>query len=160
MLENLRGLSSPLGTRVDLEGDVGVVREIKVHENRVALVPAGAERLVAAGHEVLVETGAGDGSLLPDPSYVDAGAEIAADAALENIMNEIRANSSLLAAVHDNNAETLQLLESPGGEADTTAAFTPGLQLRSAAWSAAITTGAVERLDYDLILELSAGLLG
>jgi len=60
---------------------VGVVREIKVHENRVGLTPAGVERLVAAGHEVLVESGAGDGSLLPDAAYVDAGAGIAPSAA-------------------------------------------------------------------------------
>jgi alanine dehydrogenase len=60
---------------------VGVVREIKVHENRVALTPAGVERLVAAGQRVLVEKGAGEGSLLPDAAYAQAGAEIAPDAA-------------------------------------------------------------------------------
>ena len=59
----------------------GVVREIKVQENRVALTPAGVERLVAAGHQVLVETGAGDGSLLMDADYADAGGKIAPDAA-------------------------------------------------------------------------------
>jgi len=53
---------------------VGVVQEIKVHENRVALTPSGAERLVAAGHEVFIQAGAGDGSLLPDSTYEHAGA--------------------------------------------------------------------------------------
>lgn len=60
---------------------VGVVSEIKVHENRVALTPAGADRLVGAGHEVAVQKGAGLGSGLADEEYVEAGATITADAA-------------------------------------------------------------------------------
>ncbi len=40
---------------------IGVPREIKVHEYRVGLVPAGVRELTAAGHEVLVESGAGGG---------------------------------------------------------------------------------------------------
>jgi len=60
---------------------VGVLSEIKVHENRVALTPAGADRLVAAGHEVLVQRGAGVGSGLPDEIYEKAGAKILGEAA-------------------------------------------------------------------------------
>ncbi len=60
---------------------IGVPREIKTNENRVALVPAGAEALVAAGHTVLIERGAGEGSGFTDDIYVAAGASIAADAA-------------------------------------------------------------------------------
>jgi len=60
---------------------VGVVTEIKVHENRVALTPSGTERLVAAGHEVYIQSGAGDGSLLPDETYEHAGGRIVPDAA-------------------------------------------------------------------------------
>jgi alanine dehydrogenase len=41
---------------------IGVPKEIKTNENRVALVPAGTEALVAAGHDVYVEQGAGLGS--------------------------------------------------------------------------------------------------
>lgn len=59
---------------------IGVVREIKNNENRVALTPAGADRLSAAGHEVLVELGAGRGSGLEDEAYVKAGARIVPDA--------------------------------------------------------------------------------
>ena len=59
---------------------IGVPREIKTNENRVALVPAGAEALVEAGHTVVVERGAGDGSGFEDQAYVDAGAEILPDA--------------------------------------------------------------------------------
>lgn len=59
---------------------VGVPREIKTAENRVALVPAGAEALVAEGHTVLVERGAGLGSGFGDDAYRAAGAELVAAA--------------------------------------------------------------------------------
>ena len=60
---------------------IGVPKEIKTNENRIALVPAGAEALVAAGHDVAVQQSAGDGSGFRDQDYADAGATIAADAA-------------------------------------------------------------------------------
>ena len=59
---------------------VGVPREIKVHEYRVGLVPAGVRELVAAGHEVLVESGAGNGIGVDDAQFRSAGAAIAARA--------------------------------------------------------------------------------
>ena len=52
---------------------VGVPKEIKDNENRVALVPAGAEALVGAGHTVLVEAGAGVGSGFADAAYESVG---------------------------------------------------------------------------------------
>ena len=55
---------------------VGVPREIKQDEYRVALLPVGAEELKRAGHEVLIETGAGLGSGIPDSRYSVCGAEI------------------------------------------------------------------------------------
>jgi alanine dehydrogenase len=55
---------------------VGVPREIKAEESRVALTPSGAGALVAHGHRVLVERGAGAGSRLGDGSYRDAGATL------------------------------------------------------------------------------------
>jgi alanine dehydrogenase len=55
---------------------IGVVREIKTDEYRVALTPAGARELVRRGHEVLVETGAGVGSAFPDETYEAVGAQI------------------------------------------------------------------------------------
>ena len=55
---------------------IGVVKEIKSQEYRVALTPAGADRLVHAGHEVTVEAGAGLGSGFADGDYVAAGAKI------------------------------------------------------------------------------------
>src|SRR6478672_6595409 len=60
---------------------IGVPKEIKTNENRVALVPAGAESLVSAGHDVLIQTAAGEGSGFPDQDYVDVGARIAPNAA-------------------------------------------------------------------------------
>ena len=59
---------------------IGVPKEIKTNENRVALVPAGAAALVAAGHSVWVETGAGLGSGFSDEQYRSAGAIIVPDA--------------------------------------------------------------------------------
>src|SRR5687768_10626977 len=60
---------------------IGVPKEIKTNENRVALVPAGAEMLIAAGHSVLVQDGAGEGSGFTNEDYTEVGAEIGADAA-------------------------------------------------------------------------------
>jgi alanine dehydrogenase len=55
---------------------VGVPRETKRDEYRVALLPVGAEELVRAGHTVLVERSAGSGSGLPDEAYTAAGATL------------------------------------------------------------------------------------
>jgi alanine dehydrogenase len=55
---------------------VGVPREVKADEYRVSLTPNGAEELTRAGHRVLVQTGAGDGSGIADEQYAAAGAEI------------------------------------------------------------------------------------
>jgi alanine dehydrogenase len=59
---------------------LGVPKEIKASENRVALVPGGAETLATHGHEVIVQTGAGVGSGFDDEDYRKAGAEIVVDA--------------------------------------------------------------------------------
>jgi alanine dehydrogenase len=59
---------------------IGVPKEIKTNENRVAVVPAGVESLTAAGHSVFLERGAGDGSGFPDDAYTSVGARIAPDA--------------------------------------------------------------------------------
>jgi len=59
---------------------VGIPRELKVHEYRVAITPAGVLELVRAGHEVFIERDAGVGSSIPDEDYVAAGATILATA--------------------------------------------------------------------------------
>ena len=53
---------------------IGVPKEIKTNENRIALVPAGAEALVQAGHNVMVERGGGLGSGFTDDQYEAVGA--------------------------------------------------------------------------------------
>jgi len=55
---------------------IGVPREIKNHEARVSLVPAGVKALVDSGHKVIVETSAGEGSGISDKEYLRAGAVI------------------------------------------------------------------------------------
>lgn len=56
---------------------VGILKEIKVLEKRVCMVPSGAATMIANGHEVVVETMAGAGAGYPDAEYVAAGATIA-----------------------------------------------------------------------------------
>lgn len=58
---------------------VGVPKEIKVHEYRVALTPEGAAELIRAGHKVVIEKDAGAGSSLSDSDYLAVGASIEAD---------------------------------------------------------------------------------
>jgi alanine dehydrogenase len=86
---------------------IGVPREIKVHEYRVGLVPAGVRELTAAGHEVLVETGAGEGIGLADAEYRIAGAAIAPNAA------EVFAKAQLVVKVKEPQPAECQMLR-PG----------------------------------------------
>jgi alanine dehydrogenase len=60
---------------------VGVPTEVKADEYRVALGPAGVRELTTRGHEVLIQSGAGDGSAMPDPQFEAQGARILPDAA-------------------------------------------------------------------------------
>jgi len=60
---------------------IGIPKEIKNHEYRIGMTPAGVRELVAAGHTVLVETGGGDAIGFDNGAYQAAGAEIAANAA-------------------------------------------------------------------------------
>lgn len=60
---------------------VGVPKEIKTDEYRVAMIPVGVEELTRAGHKVLIQAGAGQGSGLADDQYAQCGAEIVSDPA-------------------------------------------------------------------------------
>jgi len=73
---------------------VGVVREVKADEHRVALTPAGARELTERGHEVLVEAGAGNGSSFPDDAYRAAGASL-------GTVDEVWARAELLLKVKE-----------------------------------------------------------
>jgi alanine dehydrogenase len=74
---------------------IGVPREIKVHEYRVGLVPAGVRELTAAGHEVLVESGAGGGIGVDDAQYEACGARVVAGA------EEVFASSEMIVKVKE-----------------------------------------------------------
>jgi len=74
---------------------IGIPKEIKANENRVALVPSGAAALAAEGHIVTVETGAGQGSGFSDAEYRAAGARIAGDA------DEVWAEAELIVKVKE-----------------------------------------------------------
>src|SRR5690606_18857448 len=74
---------------------ISVPTEIKNNEFRVALTPAGVHDLVAQGHEVFVQRGAGEGSSMPDAEYADAGATLLDDAA------EVWARAELLLKVKE-----------------------------------------------------------
>src|SRR5918998_630700 len=84
---------------------VGVPKEIKVHEYRVGLTPPSVAELVAAGHEVIVETKAGTGIDFEDQAYVDAGARIAGNAA------ETFAAADMIVKVKEPQAQEIALLE-------------------------------------------------
>ncbi len=86
---------------------VGVPKEIKTHEYRVGMTPAGVRQLIEAGHQVLVEKGAGRGSGLTDQQYKQAGAELVAKAA------EVYARSELIVKVKEPLADEFDLLQ-PG----------------------------------------------
>jgi alanine dehydrogenase len=60
---------------------IGVPKEVKDHESRVGIVPAGVKTLVETGHRVIVQSGAGALSSMPDSEYKQAGAEIVGTAA-------------------------------------------------------------------------------
>jgi alanine dehydrogenase len=84
---------------------VGVPKEIKVHEYRVGLTPASVAELVAAGHEVFVQAGAGDGIDCPDSAYQKGGAEILSDA--ESVFK----SSDMIVKVKEPQPQEIALLE-------------------------------------------------
>ncbi len=74
---------------------IGVPQEVKDHEARVGLLPSGAKALVEAGHQVLLQEGAGLGSSLTDEEYREAGARIVPEAA------DVWAQSDLIVKVKE-----------------------------------------------------------
>jgi len=83
---------------------VGVPREIKSHEYRVALLPVAADEMRRAGNKVLVERGAGLGSGIPDEAYEKAGATIIAD------RTEIWARAELIIKVKEPQPDEFSLI--------------------------------------------------
>lgn len=85
---------------------IGVPREIKIHEYRVGLVPAGVRELTHAGHQVIVESGAGLGIGVEDAHYRAAGAQIASSAA------EVFAQAELVVKVKEPQPRECAMLRS------------------------------------------------
>ncbi|HWC85757.1 MAG TPA: alanine dehydrogenase [Solirubrobacteraceae bacterium] len=85
---------------------VGVPTEVKVDEYRVALTPAGVRELADAGHDVVVQSGAGDGSALPDERYAEQGARIVPDA------ESVFAEAELIVKVKEPQPQEVGLLSS------------------------------------------------
>jgi alanine dehydrogenase len=86
---------------------IGVPKEIKVHEYRVGLTPAGVRELVGHGHQVIIQTQAGTGIGIPDAQYEAAGAGIVADAA------EVFARAEMVIKVKEPQAVECRMLR-PG----------------------------------------------
>jgi alanine dehydrogenase len=84
---------------------VGVPTEVKTDEYRVALTPAGVRELVDAGHEVFVQSGAGEGSAIADEDYVSQGARVVDGAA------ELFGAAELIVKVKEPQPEEIALLE-------------------------------------------------
>ncbi len=74
---------------------IGIPRELKIHEYRVAMTPAGVLELTRRGHEVFVERGAGAGCAFPDETYLAAGARIVA------LADEVWAQAQLVLKVKE-----------------------------------------------------------
>src|SRR5450432_2971849 len=74
---------------------IGVPREVKDHETRVGLVPSAAAALVEAGHTVIVQSTAGEGSSLSDEEYEHVGARVIPEA------SDVWAESELVVKVKE-----------------------------------------------------------
>lgn len=83
---------------------IGVPAEVKQDEYRVAMLPVGAEELTSRGHRVLVQSGAGLGSGLPDLAYQQAGAE------LVDSIEEVYATADLIVKVKEPQAGEFPLI--------------------------------------------------
>ena len=127
---------------------IGIPREIKIEEFRVALTPAGARELVQDGHEVWAETGAGEGSGFTDADYESAGAGIRS-------REEVFASAELIVKVKEPLAEEYGFLR------EDMALFTflhlaPNPELTSALQKSGVTALAYETLVKDGRLPLLA----
>ncbi|QDU80399.1 Alanine dehydrogenase [Polystyrenella longa] len=118
---------------------VGVPREVKLDEYRVAMIPAGVEELTRAGHHVLIEQDAGLGSGLFNEEYAENGAEIVATA------REIYERAELIVKVKEPQPAEWELLQ-PGQMLFTYFHFAASEDLTAAMQKAGITAIAYETL--------------
>jgi alanine dehydrogenase len=118
---------------------VGVPKEIKADEYRVAMMPVGVELLTKAGHEVTIETNAGVGSGFSDDDYVKAGAKIGASA------DEIFERSEMLVKVKEPMASEIGRFK-PGQIVFTYFHFAASSELTQACLESEITAIAYETI--------------
>ena len=84
---------------------IGIPKEIKVEENRVSITPAGVHDFIQAGHEVIVEKGAGNGSGFTDKEYTNEGAS------LVNKPSEVFSNAEMIIKVKEPQPEEIDLFQ-------------------------------------------------
>src|SRR4051794_19372165 len=121
---------------------VGVPTEIKADEYRVALTPAGVRELVDRHHEVVVQSGAGEGSGLPDSSYAEQGARILPDA------DAVFADADLMVKVKEPQPEEVARLE-PRHTLFTYLHLAPDPELTRALMQSGATCIAYETVEDD-----------
>ena len=121
---------------------VGVPKEVKRDEYRVAMLPVGVDELTRAGHRVLVEAGAGTGSGLPDEVYTAHGAELVATAV------ELYGRADLIVKVKEPLPEEWPLLR-PGQTVFTYFHFAADRELTEAVLHSGATAVAYETLRDD-----------
>jgi alanine dehydrogenase len=121
---------------------VGTPKEIKTHENRVALVPAGVLELTQAGHQVLIEKNAGVGSGIEDTEFQRAGATIVATA------EEVWKRSDMIVKVKEPLAPEYKLCRS-GQTVFTYFHFAASRELLNAMVASGADCLAYETLDVD-----------
>jgi alanine dehydrogenase len=85
---------------------IGIPKETKRDEYRVSLLPVGAEELIRAGHDVIVQQSAGNGSGLPDEAYAGCGARLVASA------EEVFAEAEIIVKVKEPQPPELSLIRS------------------------------------------------
>lgn len=118
---------------------VGVPTEVKTDEYRVAMLPVGVEELVSRGHQVLIQTGAGLGSGLPDEDYAQAGAELISSA------EEVFRRSDLIVKVKEPQPTEYPLIR-PGQLVFTYFHFAASRELTEAMMASGATCLAYETL--------------
>ena len=118
---------------------VGVPKEVKADEYRVAMIPSGAEQLVRAGHEVCVEHNAGVGSGFTDDDYTRAGATVVATAA------EVFSRAEMIVKVKEPQPAEIGMFR-PGQIAFTYFHFAADKELTEACVRARITAIAYETI--------------
>jgi alanine dehydrogenase len=103
---SLMTMEKPLKKREEHESlRIGVPREVANEERRVALAPSGVSTLVANGHEVYVENGAGEQAHFPDTAYAEAGADLIDEPA------DLYSHADLIVKVGPPNEDELDLLK-------------------------------------------------